>query len=340
METIQTICSMMQKNDYLTSIDLKDAFLHILIHPDYRRYLQFNWKGLTYQFRTLPFGLSLSPLVFTKILRPVIKWARRKGIRLSIYLDDLLIMAKTKELSYHLTQQVLHKLRDLGFMTNPDKSHLEPTQTLDHLGLTINTKTMTLSVPKTKIRNIRREAQKIVNKGSTSLRNLASFIGKALATTAAIFPARLMTRQLVALKNAAMTRPGTTWNSTVFINAAAAANLQWWITQLKTWNGTSWVQSKTQLDIYTDASDQGWGIVIGHQSWSGTWSETERQKHINWKELQTVLLAVRMNQSQGKMVNIICDNMTTISYINKFGGTRSPSLMELADKVWQHCCNK
>jgi hypothetical protein len=77
METTKTVCAMVYKNDYLTSIDLKDAFLHVPVAPAHRRYLQFQWKGRIYQFRTLPFGLSLSPLVFTKVLRPLLRWARR-----------------------------------------------------------------------------------------------------------------------------------------------------------------------------------------------------------------------------------------------------------------------
>ena len=125
METIKSVCNMLQKNDYLTSIDLADAFLHILIHPSHRKYLQFQWHGRQYQFRVLPFGLSLSPLVFTKVLKPVLRWARRRGIRISAYLDDLIIVAKTKELSREHTRLVHAKLVELGYKikeTSPTSS--------------------------------------------------------------------------------------------------------------------------------------------------------------------------------------------------------------------------
>lgn len=93
----------------------------------------------------------------------------------------------------------------------------------------------------------------------------------------------------------------------------------------------------TQMDIYTDASDEGWGIIIGSQTWKGSWTATERDLHINFKELQAIYLAIKLPVTQGKVFNMICDNTTTIAYINKFGGTRSPQLMALADKIWQHC---
>jgi hypothetical protein len=339
METVQTVCSTMLKNDYLTSIDLKDAFLHILISPAFRKYLQFEWKGNLYQFRTLPFGLSLSPLVFTKILRPLLRWARRRGIRLSAYLDDLLIMARSKELSLLHTRLIRGKLTELGFLINEEKSSMTPSQTLDHLGFTFNTKNMTLSVPGSKLRDLRREATKILHKGATSVRNLSTFIGKAMATTIAVFPARLMTRHLLSLKNMALRRPSATWEDMIQMDHKASEELQWWMSSLRDWNGTSWVQSPTQLDVFTDASDTGWGIVIGRQTWSGTWTPAEKASHINWKELQVVYLATTLSKTQGKVLNLICDNTTTIAYINKFGGTRSPLLMELADKIWRHCLN-
>ena len=36
------------------------------------------------------------------------------------------------------------------------------------------------------------------------------------------------------------------------------------------------------------------------------------------------------------MANLMIDNITTIAYVNRFEGTRSPALMELAEQIWQH----
>ncbi|OMJ11130.1 hypothetical protein AYI70_g9907, partial [Smittium culicis] len=64
--------------------NLQEAFMNILVYKQCRKYLRFHWNGRCFQFRVLPFGLSLSPLVFTKILRPVLEWARSKWIRACI----------------------------------------------------------------------------------------------------------------------------------------------------------------------------------------------------------------------------------------------------------------
>ena len=44
----------------------------------------------------LPFGLRLAPLYWTKLLRPVIAKARALGIRCLIYLDDLVVLGRSK----------------------------------------------------------------------------------------------------------------------------------------------------------------------------------------------------------------------------------------------------
>jgi hypothetical protein len=49
---------------------------------------------------------------------------------------------------------VMNKLKEMGFLVKHSKSHLEPTHKLQHLGFNINTKDMTLSVPKDKVQDL------------------------------------------------------------------------------------------------------------------------------------------------------------------------------------------
>lgn len=336
MEAIRQVSTLINKGDYLTSVDLQDAFLHVLIHPSHRKYLQFHWKGHQFQFRVLPFGLSLAPYVFTKILKPVLKWARRKGIRISAYLDDLIIVAANKELSRLHTSMILKRLETLGFLVKKSKSQLEPTQSLQHLGFTIDTRQMTLSVPKDKVRDVRREAQRILNRGNLTVRCLASFIGKTLAMTAAVLPARLRTQNLVHLKNNAL-RQHKQWTASISLTTAARKDLQWWAKNLSSWNGQTWIQQPPQEELFTDASDSGWGIVHQSRLLSGTWNRQLLNKHINYKELFVIWKVVTSPQFQGRRLRIYVDNTTTMAYVNKFGGTKSLKLMVLANKIWTHC---
>ena len=64
---------------------------HIGINPADRRYLRFCHNGTAWQFTVLPFGLSTSPRVFTKILKPVLAYAHLHRVRLHMYIDDWLL---------------------------------------------------------------------------------------------------------------------------------------------------------------------------------------------------------------------------------------------------------
>ena len=91
METINTVFK--SHNIYMTgmwatSIDLKDAFLHIPIHQSRHRWLRFKVNNQAYVFRCLPFGLSTAPRVFTRVVKAVVGYLRRNGVQMHQYLDD------------------------------------------------------------------------------------------------------------------------------------------------------------------------------------------------------------------------------------------------------------
>ena len=88
MEGIHTLRELIQPGDWLTKLDLKDAFFTIPIHHSHRHYLRFMFLEKVYEFNYLPFGLSSAPWVFTQTLKPVIALLRELGVRLIAYIDD------------------------------------------------------------------------------------------------------------------------------------------------------------------------------------------------------------------------------------------------------------
>lgn len=53
----------------MAKIDLKDAYLTVAVQEMSRKFLQFLWKGVIYQYKATPFGLNIAPYVFTKLLK-------------------------------------------------------------------------------------------------------------------------------------------------------------------------------------------------------------------------------------------------------------------------------
>ena len=70
MDTLETAIKLMRPGCYMTSVDLKDAYYSIPIAPEHQKFLKFVWKDHLYAFNSLPMGLSGSPRIFTKILKP------------------------------------------------------------------------------------------------------------------------------------------------------------------------------------------------------------------------------------------------------------------------------
>ena len=61
METIQSVLSLITPGCYLASLDLKDAYYSVPIHPDHTKVLKFIWKNQLYKFLVLPNGLYCGP---------------------------------------------------------------------------------------------------------------------------------------------------------------------------------------------------------------------------------------------------------------------------------------
>ena len=88
---------------------------------------------------------------------------------------------------------------------------------------------------------------------------------------------------------------------------------------------------QADFTIFTDASTQGWGAHMGDSQISGTWTRTDRKLHIICLELKAVVFALQhwAPVLHGHQVMIATDNSTVVSYINKQGGTHSPTLLGL-----------
>ena len=147
METLFSIIAALQPQEWITKIDLKDAYHHILVHVNIRKYFRFVIARTVYQFRVLPFGLSTAPREFTKTLAPVVHLLRSQGIQVHAYLDDWIIRATSKEQSLNHTQHVLQLLQSLGWTINWAKSMLQPSRILDFLGLHFNLEQALISPP-------------------------------------------------------------------------------------------------------------------------------------------------------------------------------------------------
>ena len=336
MEGIHTLREIVAEGEWLAKLDLKDAYFTVPIFRDHQKYLRFAVDKIQYQFTCLPFGLSCAPWAFTKVLKPVVAFLRSLGIRLIIYIDDILVIGKSPDEVRDHVEALIALLEGLGFIVNMEKSVTTPSQQIEFLGLQVDTITMCLSLPGHKIKAIRGEASQLLRPGSLSARRLAQFIGKLNATSQAVFPAPLFYRHLQRDLQSALLRGSQNYETLLLLSQESREEIQWWQQRLSMWNGRTLLKHRQQLVIQSDASLTGWGAVCEGVRTGGPWSPEEQRFHINCLELTAAILAVRAFAKDRSGISILLqlDNQTAVAYVNHLGGTVSLQLVKLAKTLW------
>ena len=196
METPETIRSSLQQGEWVTSIDFQDAYFHIPIQEQSRKYLRFHVQGLTYQFKALPFGLSTAPLEFTVVAKEVKLMATHKGIRIHQYLDDWLVRSKSRKTCLHHTQVLIRMCQDLGWLVNLEKSELEPKQIFDFVGYQFNLRSGRVRPTPDRWQSLQDKIHLLLSLPACPVRQFMSLIGLLTATEKQVHLGRLHMRPI------------------------------------------------------------------------------------------------------------------------------------------------
>lgn len=333
METPEFVRTSLQTGMWASSIDLKDAYLHVPIHPRHRKYLRFQARGVVYQFRALPFGLCTAPRLFTKLGTEVKKMGAQGSFHAHQYIDDWLVKALTRDRAEQSTKNLVRLLERLGWLINVDKSELSPSQVFEFLGYRFNLATGMVFPTEKRFQKILNLILSLLEDPNASPRVLMRVLGL-LESTARLVPlGRLHMRPIQ--RALAELRSGHAPLDTVFpLAVPTLVHLKWWTNRSHVMAGVPLHPPSSTLVIFTDASLEGWGAHCASQFAQGSWSPQEQSLHINVLEMKAVLNALQAFSStlKGNLVQVATDNSTVVAYINKQGGTKS---WELCALLWR-----
>ena len=162
----------------------------------------FDGKPRYFLFCSLPFGLSTSPYVFTKLLRPVVAHWRSQGIRISVCLDDGIGADSSKDSCSQDAQLVRGDLDRLGLLVKEEKSNFEPRQKGEHLGFILDLTNGEFSIPPGKIDHLFNLISLLVDDVSPTARDVSRITGTLISMELTLGPVvRLRTRALYAVLN-------------------------------------------------------------------------------------------------------------------------------------------
>ncbi len=341
MLTHRRMIKCIQPQDWFAAIDLKDAYFHVLILPWHRLFLRFAFEGRAWQYRVLPFGLSLSPRVFTKVVEGALTRLREVGIRILNYLDDWLILAQSREQLGDHRDLVLRHLSQLGLRVNWEKNKLSPVQRISFLCVEFDSVSMTARLTEERAQAVLNCLSSFRGRNVVPLKQFQRLLGH-MASAAAVTPLGLLHM-----------RPLQHWlNSRVPRWAWRRGTLRVGISQqcrrsLSPWTDLAFLRAGVPLEqvsrhtvVTTDASSMGWGATCNGQAASGLWTGPRLLWHINCLELWAVHLALWQFRPLllGKHVLVRTDNTAAVSYINRLGGIRSHRMSQLARHLllWSH----
>ena len=334
METPETIRTSLQQGEWVTSVDFKDAYFHIPIQEQSRKYLRFHVQGRTYQFKALPFGLSTAPMEFTVLAKEVKLMAAHKGIRIHQYLDDWLVRAGTHQVCLQHTRILIKMCQDLGWLVNLEKSELEPQQVFNFVSYQFDLRSGRVRPTLDRWQSLQGKIQTLLSLPACPDRQFMSLIGLLTATEKQVHLGRLHMRPIQwHLKN--NWRVPESLEKVIPLPRSLHPHLQWWLDESNVLQGQPLHPIRHALEIFTDASKEGWGAHLNEFTARGSWSVPESKLHINYLKLKAVLLALKefQNLCTNQIVIVATDNTTVVAYINKEGGMKSGPLCALLWKI-------
>ena len=238
MENLASVKSLLRQGHFMTKIDLKDAYFSVAIPPQSQKFLRFLWQNKAFQFCFLPLGLNIAPSLFTRLMKPVAGFLRKRDVRLLQYVDDMLIIGSTPREVNDFTQMAVNLLKAFGFIINLDKSVLTPTQVITFLGFTINSITMRFTLPSEKVQKLLTLCRQIHSNSKVLLRTLAQLLGLLESYRQAVWQAPLHFRYLRALLIRGLNQMNHNYEAPVSLCSQSLGEINWWLQNLETVNGS------------------------------------------------------------------------------------------------------
>jgi hypothetical protein len=344
MLTIKELALTLEKGHWTTSLDLSDAFLHIPIHPASRKFLRFVHKGRVLQFKALPFGLSDSPYVFTRVIKVVVQVAQSQGLQLQAYIDDWLNRGSHCALvgSNHLWLETL--CLKLGLLVNKEKSEPIPTQTPVFVGIYWDLTQGKMFPTKERFLNIQSRCLHLLNsKNPQHAQYWLSLLGLMTSTEKLVPWGRLWMRPLqFTMKKVFNQYRDNSFKVRVPLDSEAVSSLKWWSNPENVLPGKFLGESHASRQMFTDASDWGWGALIDHHEAKGPWESAHYEEPINIRELRAVWLGLQsfLPLVSNQVVQVYSDNCTTVAYLRNQGGTISWNMFCLTRQILLWCKTK
>ena len=339
MESIHSILNLVTPGCWMASLDLKDAYYSVKVHPDYQKYLKFQYCGQLFQYTTYANGLCSCPRRFTKLLKPSLSQLRVSKHIVAAYIDDLYLQSDSYEGCIETIVDTTIMFDNVGFVIHPEKSQFLPTQQLTFLGFVIDSLSMRVYLTEARRQKVLYHVTYVTqNTKSLTIEYVAKVIGYIVSSLPAVQYGALYYRWLEKDKANALKLNKGNDKANMAISEKAMSELMWWSQNITSCYNVI-VHDPITATLYSDASLKGWGAAFNDESTGGQWSLEEANHHINYLEVFAAFLALRTYAEHllDKHVKLMIDNTAAVGIINNMGTCHNDECHELAVRIWQFC---
>lgn len=329
MLTMREVKLLLPRGFWSVSLDLKDGYWHVPVAPRKRPYLGFRYKGQNWQFRAMPFGLNIAPRIFTKVMAHIVKVMATEGIWCLPYLDDLLILAPTKEECLHHLDKAVKILEEFGWIINQEKSRKQPAQIFEWLGIHVDLKDHTVSATQAHMEDLQEQLKSVIKSKYTSKRKIMRMQGLANWIGQNNKIIRLMVSQTKILIRAFRKQR---LDTPLRLTKGMKLSLIKWLNTPRIPQALG--NPTPSVIIQTDASLTGWGMKINNRTFQGTFDHSMGNWSINALELLTIWFALLMVRERNQVIQVLCDNSTAVAAVRRSSSTIFHLAM-ISELIWR-----
>ena len=314
-----------RESNWLVALDLRHGYQQVAMAPEARRYLGARLGDQVLASTVLPFGLNISPYVFTRLTNFLAREVRRRfGLQVAVYVDDFLLGASTREALEKGLEEVKNFFTRLGVVLS-DKAPAVVSQRAEFLGFSWDAVAKEVSVSQERRRQYRREVKALLRKPQPRAR-WRQVVGRLLFLREACGPTLRHVRSLLRVVRGRTEGP-------VEARGEAKLDLLWWVEKLRGPVSLALPIKPVSASLTTDASDGtlGFSIVTEDSRIEKTLQAQDSRLAINSKELEAILRGLEAGKDllRGRHVVLYTDNMTARAAVARQGTQR------LSSKAWE-----
>ena len=112
---------MVSKGGFISTDNLEEGYWQVRLNKNHRNYVGVSLDGKFYVANVLILGICDAVFAFAKLVRPVVRYLRSRGINILVYIDDSFICHLSEQLSIKSRNFLLHTLIRCGWLLSVPK---------------------------------------------------------------------------------------------------------------------------------------------------------------------------------------------------------------------------